>query len=84
MEYMTVRQAAKKWDRSERWVQTLCIKGRIKGVYRPARDWLIPAGAGLNAYRHFAEELVPEEGAADSVSMEENMSAEEPADETEE
>ena len=45
---------------------------------------LIPAGAGLNAYRHFAEELVPEEGAADSVSMEENMSAEEPADETEE
>ena len=46
MEYMTVRQAAKKWDRSERWVQTLCIKGRIKGVYRTARDWLIPAGAG--------------------------------------
>ena len=45
---------------------------------------LIPAGAGLNAYRHFAEELVPEEGAADSVSMEENVSAEEPADETEE
>ncbi len=41
---------------------------------------LIPAGAGLNAYRHFAEELVPEEGAADSVSMEENMPAEEPAD----
>ena len=45
---------------------------------------LIPAGAGLNAYRHFAEELVPEEGAADSVSMEENMPAEEPAAETEE
>lgn len=45
MEYMTVRQAAKKWNRSERWVQTLCIKGRIEGVYRPARDWLIPAGA---------------------------------------
>ena len=45
---------------------------------------LIPAGAGLNAYRHFAEELVPEEGAADSVSMEEIMPAEEPADETEE
>ena len=45
---------------------------------------LIPAGAGLNAYRHFAEELVPEEGAADSVSMEEAMPAEEPADETEE
>ena len=45
---------------------------------------LIPAGAGLNAYRHFAEELVPEEGAADSVSMEETMPAEEPAAETEE
>ena len=45
---------------------------------------IYPQGYSLNAYRHFAEELVPEEGAADSVSMEENMPAEEPADETEE
>ena len=45
MEYMTVRQAAEKWSRSERWVQTLCQNGRIEGAYRPARDWLIPADA---------------------------------------
>ena len=56
----------------------------IKGKVNVIIGKLIPAGAGLNAYRHFAEELVPEEGAADSVSMEETMPAEEPADETEE
>lgn len=45
MEYMTVRQAAEKWNRSERWVQILCQNGRIERAYRPARDWLIPADA---------------------------------------
>lgn len=45
MEYITVRQAAEKWNRSQRWVQTLCLNGRITGAYRPARDWLIPADA---------------------------------------
>ena len=29
MEYMTVREAAKKWDISERLVQKLCAQGRI-------------------------------------------------------
>ena len=46
MEYMTVRQAAEKWNRSERWVQTLCQGRRIGwGAYHPARDWLIPTDA---------------------------------------
>lgn len=45
MEYMTVRQAAEKWNRSERWVQILCQNGRIEGACRPARDWLLPADA---------------------------------------
>lgn len=55
MEYMTVRQAAEKWNRSERWVQTLCINGRIKGAYRPARDWLIPTDAKRPADRRRRE-----------------------------
>lgn len=51
MEYMTVRQAAEKWGRSERWVQALCQKNRIEGVIRPARDWLIPTDAKRPADR---------------------------------
>lgn len=49
MEYITVRQAAKKWGRSVRWIQVLCEDGRIPGVVRPGRDWLIPADARLPA-----------------------------------
>lgn len=49
MEYMTVRQAAKKWGRSVRWIQVLCEDGRIPGVVRPGRDWLIPVDARLPA-----------------------------------
>lgn len=49
MEYMTVRQAAEKWGRSVRWIQVLCEDGRIPGVVRPGRDWLIPVDARLPA-----------------------------------
>lgn len=55
MEYMTVRQAAEKWHRSERWVQALCQKNRIEGAMRPARDWLIPAKAQCPADRRRRE-----------------------------
>ena len=36
---------------------------------------LIPAGAGLNAYRHFAEELVPEVEPAPAAQTEETAPA---------
>ena len=41
-EYMTVQEAAKKWDISERQVQKLCKAGRIEGVIHLSRIWLIP------------------------------------------
>lgn len=44
--YMTVAEAAKKWGCStERVGQWLREPGRIPGAIKPARDWLIPAGA---------------------------------------
>ncbi|MDF2538482.1 MAG: DNA-binding protein [Herbinix sp.] len=42
MEYMTVREAAEKWNITERWVQKLCEENRIKGAVRFSRVWMIP------------------------------------------
>ncbi len=44
-EYMTVQEAAKKWELSERRVQKLCAEHRIDGVVHLSRVWLIPKGA---------------------------------------
>lgn len=42
MEYMTVREAAEKWNITERWVQKLCGENRITGAIRFSRVWMIP------------------------------------------
>ena len=44
-EYMTVQDAAKLWDISERRIQKLCEEKRIDGVVRLSRVWLIPKAA---------------------------------------
>ena len=43
--YITVKEAAERWDISARQVQILCVKGRIKGVDRFANAWAIPEDA---------------------------------------
>ena len=47
MELITVKEAAKKWNVSERRVQKLCSEGRIKGTIRFGVAWMIPAHAVL-------------------------------------
>ena len=60
MDYITVREAAEKWDVSARRVQILCADGRIKGAYRFGKSWMIPAGAVLpNARRVNDEPYLP-------------------------
>ena len=44
-DYMTVQEAAKQWELSERRVQKLCEGDRIEGVIRLSRVWLIPKDA---------------------------------------
>ena len=44
-EYMTVQEAAKLWEISERRIQKLCEENRIDGVVRLSRVWLIPRHA---------------------------------------
>ena len=41
--YMTVKQAAEKWGISDRRVRILCAEGKISGVIRERRRWMIPA-----------------------------------------
>jgi hypothetical protein len=44
LDYISVREAAVKWEISERRVQKLCEEGRINGVIRFGRSWAIPKG----------------------------------------
>ena len=44
-EYMTVQEAAKKWELSERRIQKLCADSRINGVVHLSRVCLIPKDA---------------------------------------
>lgn len=43
--YMTVQEAAEKWGVTPRQVQILCKEGRIAGVTRMSRIWIIPEDA---------------------------------------
>lgn len=45
MNYISVREAAKKWEISERRIQKLCGDGRIDGVQRFGKSWMIPKEA---------------------------------------
>ena len=45
MNYMSISEAAKKWDLSVRRVQTLCSTGRIPGTERLGYGWAIPIDA---------------------------------------
>lgn len=44
-EYISAPEAAVKWGISERRVQKLCEEGRIPGVAKFSRMWLIPKDA---------------------------------------
>ena len=45
MDYITVREAAEKWNISPRLAQKLCTEGRIPGAVKMATIWLIPKDA---------------------------------------
>ena len=43
--YITVKEAAGKWGITERRIQRLCEEGRIDGLQRFGRSWMIPEDA---------------------------------------
>ena len=42
MTYLSVQEAAEKWNVTPRQVQILCKQGRIKGAEMMSRIWIIP------------------------------------------
>ena len=45
MEYLSIRETAKKWGLSPRRVQVLCATDRIPGAFRVGNVWAIPVDA---------------------------------------
>lgn len=45
MDFITPKEASKKWGISERRIQKLCEEGRIDGVIRFSKVWAIPKDA---------------------------------------
>lgn len=45
MEFITAKEAAKKWGITPRRVQILCSEGRIEGAWRLGNVWAIPLNA---------------------------------------
>ena len=45
LEWISAQEAAERWNITIRQVQSLCAKGKINGVMRFGRAWLIPKNA---------------------------------------
>lgn len=45
MEYFTTSELAQKWKISSRRIGVLCAEGRIAGVIKKGKTWLIPDDA---------------------------------------
>lgn len=50
-DYMTVQEAAKLWELSERRIQKLCKENRIDGTINLSRIWLKAAQKPVDAER---------------------------------
>ncbi len=51
--FMSVKQAAQKWDISDRRIRVLCAEGRIPRAYKEGRGWRIPMDAVKPADRRY-------------------------------
>ena len=45
MGYLSIRQTSAKWKISSRWINDLCIEGRIPGATKIGSYWAIPEDA---------------------------------------
>lgn len=43
MEYLTTVEMSKKWGITSRRIGVLCVEGRIEGVIKKGKTWLIPS-----------------------------------------
>ena len=59
MELITVKEAALKWNVSERRVQKLCSDGRVKGATKFGISWMIPKHAVLPTLKNQEDPYLP-------------------------
>ncbi len=45
MEYLTTVELSEKWGISSRRISVLCAEGRIEGVIKKGKTWLIPGNS---------------------------------------
>ena len=45
MTYLSIKQTSEKWNISPRWINDLCIDGRIPGAIKIGSYWAIPEEA---------------------------------------
>jgi Fic family protein len=45
LKYISIKEASKKWNISDRRIRVLCTEGRIEGAVKIGRNWSIPADA---------------------------------------
>ncbi len=45
MGYMSIKQISEKWNLSHRWINDLCVEGRIPGAVKIGSFWAIPEEA---------------------------------------
>ena len=45
MEYLTSVEMSEKWNITSRRISVLCSQGRIEGVFKKGKTWLIPSDA---------------------------------------
>ena len=43
MDYISVKEASKRWNISERSVRNYCAEGRVTGAVLLGKTWLIPS-----------------------------------------
>lgn len=43
--YVTIKEIAEKWGMTPRWVQKLCVDGKIPEAVKFGRAWAIPVSA---------------------------------------
>lgn len=56
MEYLTTVEMSKRWNISSRRIGVLCAEGRIEGVVKKGKMWLIPDNTKKPADARFKKE----------------------------
>lgn len=77
MEYITPKEAALRWGISDRRVRVLCSQGKIQGVTRAGRAWLIPADAkkpvDARTTRHIKQAIATDSNIIERIDMKKRL-----------